>query len=34
MQNTKYWKEVGLGLHIEANNENLTHHILGLISSP
>jgi len=25
MENTNYWKGVGLGLHIEVNNENLTH---------
>ena len=25
MENTNYWKGVGLGVHIEVNNENLTH---------
>ena len=33
MENTHYWKGVGLGLHIEVNNEDLTPHILGLISN-
>jgi len=33
MENTKYWKGVGLDFHSDVNNEDFTPYIFSLISN-